>query len=192
MDIAQSSIIVVQCLLRTASYCMLCCSNGPLFALSSTQLQKWISKTLKSYEISKGCHRVRSSLKPNRLHSYRHEGRPAVKIFVGYPGDVHISPPPGSLGFRAIVAARIFWGISLGSPRPKLRGGGVHQFLLIVRYFWFLWLSQELLLAILIISHCSEPAETNYQVQLIVVLGCVDIGTSVVFTVLVNLTNALA
>ena len=37
---------------------------------------------------------MRSSLKPNRLHSYRHAGRPAVKYVVGSPGDVQLSPPP--------------------------------------------------------------------------------------------------
>ena len=53
-------------------------------------------------------------------------------------------------------------------------------------------LEPPLLVAILTISHCSQPAETNNQIQLILVLGCVDIGRSVVFTFLVNLTNTLA
>ena len=51
-----------------------------------------------------------------------------------------------------------------------------HQ-LLVVRYSRFL--SQQLLVAILIIRHCSQPAETNSRVQLIVVLRWVD--RSVVF-----------
>ena len=106
------------------------------------------------------------------------------------PRTFSYHPPPGSLGFRVIFAARIFWGFHWALPGRKI--GGFSLFLLIARYFWLFWLSQQLLVAILIISHCSQPAETNNQVQLIVVLGCVDIDRSVVFTVLVNLTNTLA
>ena len=105
MDIAQSS-IVVQYRLRTSSYCMQCLTNGPLFALSSTQLQTYISKTLKKKK--RLYHKVRPSLKPNRVHWYRHAGGPAVKNSLINPGTFSFHPSPGSLGFAQFLPQGAF------------------------------------------------------------------------------------
>ena len=64
-------------------------------------------------------------VEPNRLHSYRHAGRPAVKNFVVNPRTFSYHPPPGSLGFRAIFAAKIFLGIAELSQAKKSGGGYV-------------------------------------------------------------------
>ena len=75
MDIAQSP-IVVQCLLRTASYCMQCCSNRPLFALSSAQLHRFQRQPTSKHYLS-----VTPSLHlSSPLHCGNHYPKPLINV----------------------------------------------------------------------------------------------------------------